>query len=76
MTNEQTTKAIEAVRKHFAAILEKLEKMRAEQEEDLQTSPDKAKEIAGASLAKTEQLIEEIRKSQVTMEGVLKRAGT
>jgi hypothetical protein len=76
MTNEQTAKAIDAVRKHFSAILEKLEKMKAEQEEDLQLSSVENKKAAEASLAKTEQLIEEIRKSQLNMERVLKSAGT
>jgi hypothetical protein len=76
MTNEQTTKAIEAVRKHFSAMLEKLEKMKAEQQEDLLTSSDEDKKPAEASLAKTDQLIEEIRKSQLSMERVLKNAGT
>jgi hypothetical protein len=73
MTNEQTDKAIEAVRKHFNSMLGKLEKMKVEQEQDLCEATDNEKRIAEASLQKTNQLIEEIKRSQIDMERVLKQ---
>jgi hypothetical protein len=72
MTNEQTEKAIEAVRKHFNSMLEKLEKMKVEQEQDLREASHNEKRTAEASLEKTRQLIDEVKKSQLNMERVLK----
>jgi hypothetical protein len=75
MTDDQSNKAIEAVRKHFRSMLEKLETMKAEQEEDLLSASGTDKIMTEAALDKTKKLIDEINRSQVNIEMVLKSKG-
>jgi hypothetical protein len=72
MTNEETRDAIEKVRKRLHSMLDKLEKMKREQEEDLKTVTDAERARTEVALAQTQKLIEEIKTSQANIEAVLK----
>ena len=72
MTNEETNKALDSVRRHLHAMLEKLELLRTDQEEDLKTITGPERKQTETSLAQTEKLIDEIKKSQSNIEAVLK----
>ena len=72
MTNEETNKALDSVRRHLTAMLEKLELLQAEQEEDLKTITGTERVMTETSLAQTKKLIDEIKKSHANIEAVLK----
>ena len=72
MSDDRNEKAIESVRKHLSAMLEKLENMKSEQEEDLKTIVGSEKEQTELALAQTIKLIEELKKSQTSIEAALR----
>jgi hypothetical protein len=71
MTNEQTNQALSSVRKHLTAMLQKLEDIKAEQEEDLKSLTGPARVATETSLAQTQKLIDEIEKSKANIEAEL-----
>jgi hypothetical protein len=71
MTDEQTQHALNTVRKHLGSMLEKLEAMKAEQEQDLKSLAGADRQPTELALAQTLKLIDEIAKSQANIEAVL-----
>lgn len=73
MTNEETNKALDSVQKHLQSMLDKLESIKAEQEEDLKTASGATIQQTELSLLQTKALIEEITNSKLNLEAMLKR---
>lgn len=73
MTNEETNKALDSVQKHLQSMLDKLESIKAEQEEDLRTASGATLQQTELSLLQTKALIEEITNSKLNLEAMLKR---
>jgi hypothetical protein len=75
MTPDETNNAIDSVRKHLRSMLDKLEDMQKEQEEDMKTLTGEERQRTSVALEQTKKLIDEIEKSQINLEGILKGNG-
>jgi len=73
MTDENSDKALAAVQKHMRSMLDKLERMEADQEDDLKNSSPKERERAQVALEQTRKLITEIRVSLQNLEAMIRR---
>jgi hypothetical protein len=72
MTPDENNKALDSVRKHLRAMLDKLEDMKKEQEEDMKTLTGEERQRTSVALEQTQKLIDEIKKSEINLERVLK----
>ncbi len=75
MTPDENNKALDSVRKHLRAMLDKLEGMKKEQEEDMKTLTGEERQRTSVALGQTQKLIDEIKKSEINLESVLKGNG-
>lgn len=73
MTNEETNKALDAVRKHLQSMLDKLGSIKLEQEEDLKIASGATLQQTELALKQTQALIDEITNSKVNLEAMLQR---